>query len=357
MPAALEIDRVEVAYGAVKVLHGVSLTIGGGEFVALLGSSGCGKTTLLRAISGFVPVTGGAIKSGERDITHAPPDKRDMAMVFQSYALWPHMTAAQNIGYGLKLRGRSKVEIAARVDEILGMLKLQGLGGRMVTQLSGGQRQRVALGRALAISPKILLLDEPLSNLDARIREEVRHEIKELQQSLGITTIHVTHDREEAMVMADRIVILDAGHIVQEGAPEQVYNSPVSPFVAAFLGAGNSIRLTARSQGADILIEPGPHNTAARLSCGGKALSGQVVAHFRSEAARLVEPGAALEAPDLVLKGQIAQISYPGGFWRYAVRVGERQFLVDDPRRLDVGAEIGIRLPAAGLHLYQEGTA
>ncbi len=163
-----------------------------------------------------------------------------MAMVFQSYALWPHMTAAQNIGYGLKLRGRSKAEIATRVEEILGMMKLQGLGERMVTQLSGGQRQRVALGRALAINPKILLLDEPLSNLDARIREEVRHEIKELQQSLGITTIHVTHDREEAMVMADRIVILDAGHIAQQGAPEQVYNNPVSPFVAAFLGAGNS---------------------------------------------------------------------------------------------------------------------
>jgi putative spermidine/putrescine transport system ATP-binding protein len=157
------------------------------------------------------------------------------------------------------------------------------------------------------------------------------------------------------MVMADRIVILDAGHIAQQGAPEQVYNNPVSPFVASFLGAGNSIRLKASAQGGDILIEPGPHNSAARLARGQRALSGNVVAHFRSEAARLVEPGAPLEAPDLVLKGQIAQISYPGGFWRYAVRVGDRQFLVDDPRRLDVGAEIGIRLPASGLHLYQEG--
>jgi len=190
-----------------------------GEFVALLGSSGCGKTTLLRAISGFVPVEAGSIRVGDVDITHAPPDKRGMAMVFQSYALWPHMTAAANIGYGLKLRRKSRAEIAQRVDEVLRLLKLEGLGERKATELSGGQRQRVALGRALAIDPAILLLDEPLSNLDARVREQVRHEIKSIQQRLGITAIHVTHDREEAMVLADRIAIMDAGRIVQLGSP------------------------------------------------------------------------------------------------------------------------------------------
>lgn len=355
--AGLEIDKVEVAYGDVRVLKGISLTIEPGEFVALLGSSGCGKTTLLRAISGFVPVSAGAIRVEGRDITGAPPDKRDMAMVFQSYALWPHMTAAQNIGYGLRLRGWKRADIERRVDEMLAMLKLEGLGGRMVGQLSGGQRQRVALGRALAISPRILLLDEPLSNLDARIREDVRHEIKALQESLGITAIHVTHDREEAMVMADRIVILDAGQIAQVGSPEELYNRPNSPFVAAFMGAGNTVELVAHADGNALVIAAGAHNSELRvpatvMGSAARPPSGPIVAHFRSEAARLAAPTTE-NAPDaLRLRGRIAQASYPGGFWRYGVRVGERQFLVDDDERRPVGAEIDIRLPPSALHIY-----
>src|SRR5258708_5555637 len=226
----------------------------GGEFIGLVGSSGCGKTSLLRAICGFVAVERGAIAVGGRDITKLPPDKRNMAMVFQSYALWPHMTVAQNIGYGLRLRRAGRSAIAERVDQMLAMLRLTGLGARKVTELSGGQRQRVALGRALAISPQILLLDEPLSNLDARVREEVRHEIKTLQRDLGITTVHVTHDREEAMVMADRIAILDAGRIAQLGAPEEVYNRPNSPFVASFMCPGNPINLPPQSPRAPVLI-------------------------------------------------------------------------------------------------------
>src|SRR5688572_17969085 len=255
--AALDITELEVSYGATPVLHKVSLSVAAGEFVALLGPSGCGKTTLLRAVSGFVPVNAGKISVAGRDITHEPPDKRGMAMVFQSYALWPHMTTAQNLGYGLKLRRVAKPDIAKRVAEILAMLKLEGFGERNVTQLSGGQRQRVALGRALAVSPELLLLDEPLSNLDARIREDVRHEIKALQAKLGITTIHVTHDREEAMVMADRIAILDAGRIAQLGAPEEVYNRPNSPFVASFMGAGNVLALEARPANGGMCIEAG----------------------------------------------------------------------------------------------------
>ncbi len=349
--AALAVESVEVAYGAIRVLQGVSLAIGRGEFVALLGSSGCGKTTLLRAISGFVPVAAGAIRVDGVDITAAPPDKRDMAMVFQSYALWPHMTVSQNIGYGLKLRRWSRADIERRVDEMLAMLKLGGLGQRMVTQLSGGQRQRVALGRALAINPKILLLDEPLSNLDARIREDVRHEIKALQQSLGITAIHVTHDREEAMVMADRIVILDQGRIAQVGTPEEVYNRPNSPFVAAFMGAANSIRLAAHSEDGELVIEAGPYNAEARLAGHGRTAAGPIVVHFRSEAAELAERGAA-DGRSLVLQGEVAQSSYPGGFWRYAVKVGDRQFMVDHGRRLAVGTPVGIRLPAEALHVF-----
>jgi ABC-type Fe3+/spermidine/putrescine transport system ATPase subunit len=347
--AALEVSELEVSYGATPVLNRISLGVAAGEFVALLGPSGCGKTTLLRAISGFVPVSAGRISVAGREITHAPPDQRGMAMVFQSYALWPHMTTAQNLGYGLKLRRVAKPEIARRVAEILAMLKLDGFGGRNVTQLSGGQRQRVALGRALAVSPELLLLDEPLSNLDARIREEVRHEIKALQAKLGITTIHVTHDREEAMVMADRIAILDAGRIAQLGTPEEVYNRPQSPFVAAFMGAGNVIELQATPTGDGIEIQAGPHNDSVRVP--GCPTAGPVVAYFRSETARL---GPTEErAPDrLMLRGRIAQASYPGGFYRYAVAVGQNQFMVDDARRLQVGEAVGIGLPVSSLHIF-----
>jgi ABC-type Fe3+/spermidine/putrescine transport system ATPase subunit len=350
--ASLEVQRLEVGYGEVAVLKGISLSVRGGEFIALLGSSGCGKTTLLRAISGFAAPSGGTVRVDGRDITHAPPDKRGMAMVFQSYALWPHMSVARNIGYGLRLRRWPRARIGARVDEMLGMLKLDGFGERMPGQLSGGQRQRVALGRALAVEPRVLLLDEPLSNLDARIRLEVRHEIKSLQRSLGITAVHVTHDREEAMVMADRIVILDAGTIAQVGSPEEVYNRPASPFVAAFMGAGNVLRLRARTENGAVHVESGPHNEAARLPANGAILHGEVAAHFRSEAARLMAPEQPADGEALILRGDVAQASYPGGFWRYAVRVGEAQFMVDDDKRLSVGDRVAIRLAADALYLY-----
>ena len=352
--AALDVTDLEVSYGDTPVLKRISLAVAAGEFVALLGPSGCGKTTLLRAVSGFVAVNAGRIAVGGRDITHEPPDKRGMAMVFQSYALWPHMTTAQNLGYGLKLRRVAKPDIAKRVTEILTMLKLEGFGERNVTQLSGGQRQRVALGRALAISPEILLLDEPLSNLDARIREEVRHEIKALQAKLGITTIHVTHDREEAMVMADRLAILDAGRIAQLGTPEEVYNRPNSPFVASFMGAGNMLELEARPADGGMRIERGAHHEGVFIPGNSKA--GPVVAYFRSEAARLGPADAA--GPDrLLLRGRIVQASYPGGFYRYAVAVGHNQFMVDDTRRLPVGETVGIGLPVTSLHFFSRRDA
>jgi len=356
---SLEVREVEVSYGPVRVLDGISLAVEGGEFIALLGSSGCGKTTLLRAICGFVATQRGNIAVGGRDVTNLPPNKRNMAMVFQSYALWPHMSVAQNIGYGLRLRGADRAAIAARVAATLGMLRLEGMGERRVTEISGGQRQRVALGRALAINPQILLLDEPLSNLDARIREEVRHEIRTLQRELGITTIHVTHDREEAMVMADRIAILEGGGLAQLGRGEEIYNHPNSPFVAAFMGATNVIRLPARRGPDGIAIVAGPHNGGATLAL--EALRGtaperipgefKVALHFRSEEARLDAAEGAADGA-LLLRGRIVQGAYPGGYYRYAVRVGEDQFLVDDKRRFAVGEAIGIALPLAAIHLY-----
>jgi len=356
---SLEVHEARVCYGTHFVLDGVSLNAAGGEFVALLGSSGCGKTTLLRAICGFVVMAGGAISVGGRDITRLPPDRRNIAMVFQSYALWPHMTVAQNMAYGLKLRRVSRAEIAKRVAALLAMLRLEGLGERKVTALSGGQRQRVALGRALAVNPQILLLDEPLSNLDARIREEVRHEIKTLQQDLGITTVHVTHDRQEAMVMADRIAILDAGRVAQIGTPEEIYNRPNSPFVAGFMGATNIAPLTVSCADRGIVIAEGPFNRGVVIEGSDITIDGaaeispgtSAVAHFRSEQARLCPPDQPLDRC-LVLRGRIIQASYPGGFYRYAVRVGPHQYLVDDPRRLAIGEAVGIALPAAALHLY-----
>ena len=317
--AALEVRDLEVSYGDTLVLKRISLAVAAGEFVALLGPSGCGKTTLLRAVSGFVPVAAGSISVAGRDITHEPPDRRGMAMVFQSYALWPHMTTAQNLGYGLKLRKVAKPE-----------------------------------RHALAVSPELLLLDEPLSNLDARIREDVRHEIKALQAKLGITTIHVTHDREEAMVMADRIAILDAGRIAQLGTPEEVYNRPNSPFIAAFMGAGNVVELDARPTDGGVRIEAGAHNDAVLIH--GAGVAGPVVVHFRSEAARL-GPADAAVSDRLLLRGRIVQASYPGGFYRYAVAVGQNQFMVDDSRRLAVGENVGIGLPVSSLHIFSRRSA
>jgi putative spermidine/putrescine transport system ATP-binding protein len=320
---------------------------------------------LLRAISGFVPVRAGSIRVAERDITRLSPERRNMAMVFQSYALWPHMTMAQNLAYGLRLRRVPRPERARRVQEIVTLLGLEGLADRPVTQLSGGQRQRVALGRALAINPRILLLDEPLSNLDARIRATMRHEIKAIQQQIGITAIHVTHDREEAMVMADRIAIMNAGEIAQIGPPEEVYNRPAGPFVAAFMGADNVIGVeVARLDGA-VQVAAGPHNDAVRLPCGRRpgedgihvagAVNGTAVAHFRSEAARLIPGDGGGERESLVLRGRIEQSSYPGGFYRYAVDVGAQRFMVDHAERLAIGEPVGIRLPAAALHIYPDG--
>ena len=355
---ALEIQGAVVSYGdAEPVLKGVSLSVNSGEFIALLGASGCGKTTLLRAISGFVRLRAGAIRVSGVDIAGLPPDKRDMAMVFQSYALWPHMTTAQNIGYGLRLRRQSRSAIAQRVRELLSMLGLEGLGERKVTQLSGGQRQRVALGRALAVNPRILLLDEPLSNLDAKVRAQMRHEIKAIQQNLGITAIHVTHDREEAMVMADRIVILNEGYIVQQGTPEEIYNRPATPFVASFTGVNNVVALDIGIEDSRIRVAAGEHNAEALLQIGNEGAhlaeptSGPAGAHFRTEAARLVI-GEDAPPNSLTLRGRITQCSYPGGVYRYAVDVGGRQFFVDDVRRISTGDEVGIWLPAEALHLY-----
>ena len=355
----LELRGVASRYGATQVLTDIDLSIDKGEFVALLGSSGCGKTTLLRLLAGFIGPSAGEVKVRHRDVTYLPPDKRGMALVFQSYALWPHMTVAQNIGYGLKLKGIPRAEIAARVAAMQSLLGLDGLEARKPQALSGGQRQRVALGRALAIDPEILLLDEPLSNLDARIRLTVRHELRALQKRLGITAIHVTHDREEAMVMADRIVILNAGKIAQQGTPEDVYNRPASAFVAAFMGAENVVFLNGTLEGDEFSIAAGPANAAGNVPLAGRLLaSGPVEARFRPEAARLFEASEiAVTGPGITFRGEVAAVSYPGGHWRHVVRLGQTEIMADGTQAFEPGTPVSVFVPAEALFLFNSPEA
>lgn len=355
----LQVENLVVRYGTTEVLKGLELSIRKGEFVALLGSSGCGKTTLLRSIAGFTRPSAGAIRVAGKDVTLLPPDKRGMALVFQSYALWPHMTVAQNIGYGLKLRGTPRGEIARRVQELQELLGLSGLGERKPAALSGGQRQRVALGRALAIDPAILLLDEPLSNLDARIRLKVRHDISALQKRLGITAVHVTHDREEAMVMADRIVILDDGTIAQHGTPEEVFNHPASPFVAAFMGAENVVALNGAVSNGRLVVEASEFNAKAVLSLKGRpATSEHFEARFRPEGVQVIAgDGPAPAEGELDLFGRVEAVSYPGGVWRHSVRVGDTSLLVDAAKPLSQGEIMRLRIPPENLFLFSSELA
>jgi iron(III) transport system ATP-binding protein len=235
----LEVRNLHKRFGDFIALGDISLDVVEGEFVCFLGPSGCGKTTLLRAIAGLDPQTSGTIRQKGRDVSALPPAKRDFGIVFQSYALFPNLTVADNVGYGLVNRSEKKAAIAKRVAELLSLVGMPDAGPKYPAQLSGGQQQRVALARALATSPGLLLLDEPLSALDARVRLRLRHEIKALQRRLGVTTIMVTHDQEEALTMADRIVVMNHGAIEQVGSPQEIYRRPASAFVADFVGAMN----------------------------------------------------------------------------------------------------------------------
>lgn len=233
-----EVKLLEIIkrYGKVTAVDRLSLTVQDREMVTLLGPSGCGKTTTLRCIAGFVIPDAGRIFIGDQDVTDVPPEKRDMGFVFQNFALWPHMTVSQNIAFGLRLRRLPKPEIKKRVAEALALVRMPGMEDRLPRQLSGGQQQRVALARALVLRPRVLLLDEPLSNLDAKLREEMRFEIRELQRQLKITAIYVTHDQSEALVLSDRIAVLNSGRLEQIGTPAEIYQKPANTFVANFIG-------------------------------------------------------------------------------------------------------------------------
>jgi putative spermidine/putrescine transport system ATP-binding protein len=234
--ARLSIEHLRKTYGDLTVVDDVNIDIADGEFLVLLGPSGCGKTTTLRMVAGFIAPSAGAITIGERGVTTLPPWKRNCGLVFQSYALFPHMTVAENVAFGLEMRKISPADRAPRVAEALRLVQLAGFDERYPRQLSGGQQQRVALARALAMEPDVLLLDEPLSNLDAKLRQEVRVEIRDLQRKLGLTTIMVTHDQEEALTMADRLVVMEKGKVRQIGTQRELYEKPADRFVAGFIG-------------------------------------------------------------------------------------------------------------------------
>ena len=339
MTPYLDIDTLCVGYGATRVLDRVSLAIGKGEMVALLGSSGCGKTTLLRSIAGFVTPESGAIRIEGRDLLALPPEKRGAAMMFQSYALWPHMNVAANIGYGLRMRGWKRDAIDQRVAEMLGLLQLEGFGARSVAALSGGQRQRVALGRALAVNPSLLLLDEPMSNLDYRVRVDLRHELRSLQQRIGITAVYVTHDREEALTLADRIAVIDAGRVAQYGTPQEVFHRPASPFVAGFMGADNRLSLAMRADGSLALPAAAPDGRAVR-------------AHFRADDARLVDEGYGGAPDDVTLPGVVEQVYYVGQGYRYRVRTADGEVWVHAGERRGEGTPAAIVVPRASLLVF-----
>lgn len=264
--ADVKIQDIRKSYGATEVLHGLNVEIQDGEFVALVGPSGCGKSTLLRMIAGLEPINGGTIAIGDRVVNNLPPAERDIAMVFQTYALYPHKSVAENMGFALKVAKVDKAEIARRVKEAAEILSLTEYLDRKPRHLSGGQRQRVAMGRAIVRDPQVFLFDEPLSNLDAKLRIQMRTEIKELHQRLKTTTVFVTHDQIEAMTLADRIVVMQAGRIEQVGTPLDLYDNPVNEFVATFIGAPSMNLLAGELSGGQVTVGGqqfvGPSGTA-----------------------------------------------------------------------------------------------
>jgi iron(III) transport system ATP-binding protein len=347
--AGISIRGVDLSYGRSRILRDVSIEVAPGEFFAFLGPSGCGKTTLLRLIAGFAQADRGTVEVGGRDIGGLPPWKRDVGMVFQSYALWPHMSVRRNVAFGLEERRLPRAEVERRVDAALERVGLAALGERKPSQLSGGQQQRVAVARTIAIEPKVLLLDEPLSNLDAKLRVQVRRELRDLQQRLGITTIFVTHDQEEANTICDRIAVMNEGVVQQVGTPIELYARPANLFVAGFLGSANMLdgglveggRAFETRGGARMDVPPGTLVPA----------SAKLV--FRPQDAAL---GPARDEAR-GLSGVVVHREFLGATVRYGVAMGADEIAVDAPFRsgdalLDVGARASVTLaPGAALFL------
>ena len=352
MSHAVIIKNAVKRYGDFTAVNGISLNIEQGEFFTLLGPSGCGKTTLLRMIAGFNTVDGGEICFDEQVINTLPAHKRDIGMVFQNYAIFPHLNVADNVAYGLKARKVPKEQIIPRVDEALKMVQIDQLKARQPNELSGGQQQRVALARAFVIEPGVLLMDEPLSNLDAKLRVQMRTTIKKLQRRLGITTVYVTHDQEEALAISDRIAVMNQGNIMQIGKPEEIYRKPANPFVANFIGVSNFIDCTVDGQdpaSATVHLHDG-HSFQMPLR---KPYSGEVILSARPEQLFFSETG---------LPGRVNMSTFLGDFIQYEVELSTGQVLELNEYTKDVdgakndGEEVHISFDPRRVSLYRKDT-
>jgi putative spermidine/putrescine transport system ATP-binding protein len=317
---AVSLRSVTKRFGDVTAVDGIDLDIAEGEFFSMLGPSGSGKTTMLRMIAGFELPTSGSVVLHGRDVTRLPPFDRDVNTVFQDYALFPHMTVASNVEYGLRVRKVPKTERARRVDEALATVRLSGFGARRPNQLSGGQRQRVALARALVNRPAVLLLDEPLGALDLKLREEMQVELKAIQQQVGITFVFVTHDQQEALTMSDRIAVFDQGRIEQVGTPDEIYERPTTPFVAGFVGTSNLLA----GESARVV-------TGTTTSCT-----------IRPEHIRIVPPGAPVATEDASIAAMVIGMQYLGAFVRVRAGVDDETTLIVDVASGNYGSDLSI---------------
>lgn len=331
----LSIQNIRKSYGAQDVLKNVSVEIAKGELVTFIGPSGCGKTTLLRCISGFTLMDSGTVILDGKDITEKPPHKRGVGMVFQNYALFPHLSVESNIAFGLNLQKHKKEFISKKVKELLDIVKLHDMGGRRIHQLSGGQQQRVALARALSLDPRLLLLDEPLSNLDANLRITMREEIKRIQKELNLTVIFVTHDQEEAMSISEKVLVLSAGEIEQIGSPNQIYDHPATEFIAGFVGHVNFIEgkiINIDKSNAMVIIETEFGNLNLRSGKGEISIGDRVKLVIRPESIILYR--AADPSKRNLIPGHISTCLYTGAIAKYMINVGKYRFVVDqhDPR-------------------------
>ena len=346
--AAIRLQAIEKWFDDVQVIKGLDLDIQEGEFIVLVGPSGCGKSTLLRILAGLEDATFGSILIDDEDVTDRLPSERGLSMVFQSYALYPHMDVAANIGFALKTAGVGRSEIDSRVAQVAKILRLEPLLDRLPKQLSGGQRQRVAIGRAIIREPKGFLFDEPLSNLDAALRVNMRLEISRLHDQLGITTIYVTHDQTEAMTLADRIVVLNEGVIMQAGSPRELYNNPQNKFVAEFIGSPKMNLMPCREEGGQLSL------LSASIQKSGIPATGKGVAWLgvRPEHITLCDP------KQCMLAGKVMVTEYLGSEQYVYVDCGFEDVTtvrIDPAEECTVGSDVGLMLAQDALHLFDEG--
>lgn len=359
MSVIVELEDISKHYGQIIGVDRVTLAVEDGEFLTLLGPSGCGKTTLLRVIAGFEKPTSGTVRLAGQNVTRLPPQKRVVNMMFQDYALFPHMTVGQNVAYGLKMKGIGRSEAARQTRETLDLVGLSDRFGVRPHQLSGGQRQRVALARAIVRRPKVLLLDEPLSALDLKLREQMQVELKHMQERLGITFIMVTHDQTEALVMSDRVVVMERGRIAQAGTPQELYEDPRSPYVANFIGTTNFLpAVIVASEGATATIRVA--GMQLKAAAGGRKTGERIQIGFRPEKARLLNGSD--NAPENILEGTVAEHIYHGTSLRTVVQLPDSaSILIDTPLAVamsraaapEIGSAVRVGIDRENIYLFK----